>query len=70
MPRRFLCLVLGLQDISSLGVSLFCHFLQIFAELGKVVSGSSDTDWYILGHNVDDFCANKVPFVTDCHISV
>ena len=29
---------------------------QVFIETGKVVSGSCQTDWYIVFHNVDDFC--------------
>ena len=32
------------------------HIFQVFIEPGKVVSGSFKKDWYIVFHNVDDFC--------------
>ena len=48
---------------------MFVNFFQIFAEPRKVVhvSETSEMERYVLVHNIDDFCGNKVPFVTDNH---
>ena len=52
------CQSSGFLDIFAFLYNRFflLQIFKVFIEPGKVVSGSCKTDWYIVFHNVDDFC--------------